>query len=168
MKKTIYLTLPLLIILSGLILLKHPLQTDQFGLHTESSVMKDIKIKKILKDSVQWVASIKEARFTQNQDVAYLSDVSIYYPERQFRLSSESGVYNLKKGTIRFDSTVKGYTEKLQFETSNLKYNPEKGSISAKNGVIIRGKRLTITGERAKLKDRNRLEIEGNVKTIFK
>ncbi len=167
-KMTKYLLLPLLIILSVLFIFQHPFHTEKIGFYHENSIMKNIKIKKISKDSIQWVASIKEARFTGNEDTAYLKNISIYYPEKDFTLTSLNGVYNIEKGAINLDNSVRGFSHKLLFRTNRLQYNPEKGIISANKGVIIKGKRITITGNRARLKEKNKLEIEGNVKTIFK
>ncbi len=166
--KTRYVIPLLLIVLLLSFIVQRPLNSGKINFYHENSVMKDIKIKKIIKDSVRWVANIKEAKFTGNEDIAYLKKVSIYYPEKNFKLISESGIYNIKKGAIKLDNSVKGYSQKLQLETSKLRYNPDNGIISANNGVIIKGKKITITGNRARLKDKNKVEIEGNVKTIFK
>ncbi|RMG67850.1 MAG: LPS export ABC transporter periplasmic protein LptC [Nitrospirae bacterium] len=152
----------------GYFLIDSPFRVERINLTHKSSVMKGVRVKRITDSGLRWLANVREVFFKERQEVAYLKDVSLYYPDRDFYLSSDRGVYNIKKGTIKLKNSVRGRTDKMEFETERLKYNPEKGTITSDTEVLIKGERLTITGSKARVREDKRLEVEGDVRTVFK
>ena len=133
-----------------------------------NSVMKKIQIIKVKKDRTLWWAKIKEATFGKDEHIARLKQISLYWPEKNIELIARRGIYNLSSGKIRLEDAIKGYRGDMEIQTDSLRYNPKKQLLYTKDGITIRGKGFTITGNEASIKDGKKLEIKGNVKSVFK
>ncbi len=166
-KRGLLITLSLFLL--ALVLYLQP-STNDYKLkgYLDKSVMKDIEIRRIFNSKTQWWARIKEASFTEDEQIALLKDITLYWPEKNLYLNAQNGTYDLNKGRVKLDNAIKGYTEDMVIETDGLKYNPQKRLLYTKEGVTIRGKGFTITGKEASIKDGKKLEIKGNVKSVFK
>ncbi len=129
--------------------------------------MKKIRIHHFSGERLDWEAEIQQATLDETTNDILLKKVSLSYPDRDFRMLSESGVYNLKDSRISFTGRVKGETPDLTFYSGRLDYRPGTREILAEGGISIKGKNFLITGRKGIITEDEKIIIDGDVHAEF-
>ncbi|NOX20567.1 MAG: LPS export ABC transporter periplasmic protein LptC [Nitrospirae bacterium] len=168
MKKRVLLLIFTILLFALVVYLQPSTEVYRLKGKLDNSIMRNIEIKRIVDSNPIWWAKIKEASFIEGKQLALLKEITLYWPERGLYLNAQNGTYDISRGRVKLDRAIKGYTENMVIETDGLKYNPQKRLLYTNEGITIRGKGFTITGKEASIKDGKKLEIKGNVKSVFK
>jgi LPS export ABC transporter protein LptC len=133
----------------------------------DNSYMEGVNIVQRRDGKVRLVINADKAIFETETDVKLIS-LNLYYPERDLKLTAETGRYDTKTKNVVVEGDVKADTKGYDITTAAFHWDAAKSElvsdekvriVGKTKGFYVEGDRLTSQGDRATL--------HNNVKAIF-
>ncbi len=135
----------------------------------QTSTMQQLHLTHKEDNKVKWELSAKSAIFPIGNKEVFLESLGLkinHSPE--IYLTSESGIYKIKKGDITLNKPVELNIKDAKFITNSLKWKNKDELITTDSAIRFSGKTFLIEGRglAAKIKQQE-VRILNNVKAIF-
>jgi LPS export ABC transporter protein LptC len=131
----------------------------------DNSYMEDVDIVQKKGGETSFTVNAKKAVFVTASDVQ-LTALTIFFPEKDMTLTSESGLYNTESRDLKIEGNIKASTTDYDILTTKLRWDAAKNQLFSDDKVTIVGKRFYVEGE--DLTATNDLAtLHKNVKAVF-
>ena len=131
------------------------------------SFIEDIKIQQKKKGVTLWTLTASKAIFTEGEDKAELSDISIKLVKNDVMLHADKGIYNLSDKSFTTDSVVKAASKDYRITADSLDYAVASGNIETGGKITVEGKGFKMEGKGLEANADQKVRILNDVKATF-
>jgi LPS export ABC transporter protein LptC len=131
------------------------------------SFIEDIRIQQKKKGATLWTLTASKANFTEGEDKAELSDISINLVKNDVTLHADKGVYNLSDKSFTTDSVVKAASKDYSITADSIDYEAASGNIETGGKITVQGKGFKVEGKGLKAEAGQKVRILNDVKATF-
>lgn len=165
MKKSI-LFLVLLFILSFVILSHMEQETPvKFKIGIEGSTFKDLRFIQKREGQIKLNLYSKEAFLYDEGKLMELKELTIFIPERDFKVFAQKGFYNLETGNFSLREMIEGITKDLKILAIEADWDSKSKVLYSEKPIKIEGKKFKIEGGSGKA-DESLIELKKGVRAI--
>jgi len=133
--------------------------------YSGGSFMQKVLIEQKRSGTLKWRLTAERANHLTDDKIR-LEDVNIYFPEKDFSLSTKEALYNVSTRSFVIPGEVRAYAKGYDIEGKDLHWDATSSSLHAEGGIRIMGKGFMIEGERLRA-HQDKAEIDNNVKAVF-
>ncbi|MCX8030937.1 MAG: LPS export ABC transporter periplasmic protein LptC [Thermodesulfovibrionales bacterium] len=166
--KRVFLTLLSLLLFIAILFVYsfHHKETKSNLTFSELPFMDEVRIKHMKEGSLKWSISAKKAIFLNTNEIE-LSDLEIFFPEKDLTLKSQSGFYNHSNQSFLITGKIKAQTNNFIINAENLSWDATKNQLSSNKKIEIVGNNFFIEGNELSA-SLDKARLNSNVKAIFK
>jgi len=129
------------------------------------SYMNDVSILQKRDGEVKWELKAKKAIFLNDNDVN-LSDLKITFPENDFVLTSERGMYNIENRNLTMEGNIKASTNDYVILAATLFWDSSNEEIFSEERVRVVGRNFVVYGD-GLTATTDMARLNNNVKAVF-
>lgn len=130
-----------------------------------NSYMDDVSISHKKDGVVKWLLNSKKAVFLNDNDVK-LTALKITFPEKGLTLTSDDGMYDMKKRNLNIERNIRASTKDYDIVASKMFWDSSKNEVLSDERVQIVGKKFFVEGDNLTATTDN-AKLNNNVKAIF-
>ncbi len=165
MKKSI-LFLVLLVILLFIILSHIEQETPiKVKIGIEGSTFKDLEFIQKREGQIKLNLYSKEAFLYDEGKLMELKELTIFIPERDFKVFAQKGFYHLETGDFSLREMIEGITKNFKILASEANWDSKSKVLYSEKPIKIEGKKFKIEGGSGKA-DESLIELKKGVKAI--
>lgn len=131
------------------------------------SFIEDITIQQKKKGATLWTLTASRAHFTEGEDKAELSDISITLVKNDVMLHADKGIYNLSEKSFTTDSVVKAASKDYRITADSIDYEVASGNIKTGGNISVEGRGFKVEGKGLKTEAGQKVKILNDVKATF-
>jgi len=116
-----------------------------------------------------WKLNARRADFTDDENTAGLSNITVTIQKNGMTLSADKGEYDLLKKNFTINSDIRAEATEYRIITSSMDYDASTGDITTDDKIIVEGKtkKFTIEGKGGTLDSKQNVRIHNDVKATF-
>jgi hypothetical protein len=116
-----------------------------------------------------WTLTARKANFTDDENMAELSDINVVVKKNSMTLSADKGIYNLSTRNFVINSDITAETKDYKIITSLIDYDASSGDVKTNEKIKVEGKskKFTVEGRGMTLDSEQKVKVWKDVKATF-
>lgn len=131
----------------------------------EQSTMDDLEIVNRQDGVVKWTLLARKAVYLSDKEVK-LHDLTITFPEKDFSMKAEEGLYNMESRNFRIDTPITANAKNYDITAKSMEWDSAKNQLVANDRVFIVGQSFTIEGDNL-VATASKATLQKNVRAVF-
>jgi hypothetical protein len=116
-----------------------------------------------------WTLTAKRADFTDDDNVALLSNINVVIQKNGMTLSADKGMYDLVTQNFTINSEITAETKDYRITTSSVDYEASSGELKTDENIKVEGKskKFTVEGRGGTVDSKQKVKVWKDVKATF-
>lgn len=116
-----------------------------------------------------WTLTARKANFTDDENMAELSDITVVVQKNGMTLSADKGIYDLSTRNFVINSDIMAETKDYRIITSSIDYEASSGDVKTNEKIKVEGKskKFTVEGRGMTLDSKQKVKVWKDVKATF-
>lgn len=165
MKKTIFFLVLLIILLIIILSYMEQEAPIKVKLGMEGSTFRDLQFIQKREGQVKLNLHSKEAFLYDEGKLMDLKEISIFIPDRDFKVFAQKGLYYIETGDFSLREMIEGVTKNFKILASEANWDSKNKVLYSEKPIKIEGKKFAIEGGSGKANE-SLIELKQGVKAI--
>ncbi len=115
-----------------------------------------------------WILTAKRADITEDGDKAHLYDIEMTIEDKDIKIYSDEGIYNLTNKNLTIDGKVIAKNSNYSIIMEQVELDSKAGNLKTGGNVKIEGKKFILNGKGMKIdSEEQKVRILKDVKATF-